>query len=246
VENATNGWQFEEGETMTEHHDVRQSRIITWTLWRVVAPLVIASLLLSMLKMARLSWLEGWQLSFVEHLQTGLIASAFISVAYEWIHHVNMTRNMVAKLVEIARGHARHVGDEPPLRPKHRTLVGVMADEFEASVARMSVVLFVGLVALVVAGFLTNDRRITSVACGVAVLVLVAHARQGLVRWRVERGYFGTSEHEVRELLLFALRHKAPDDFLDGGSMLPAFEIGERQEGAAGWVGEAGGAGATP
>jgi hypothetical protein len=112
----------------------------------------------------------------------------------------------------------------------------VMAEEFEASVSRLIFLLSSVLLGLTLAGLLWRDRSLTVVACGVGALILVAHARQGMLRWRIERGYFGSCEHEVRELLRFASQHPRPTDFFDGGGLLPAFEIGERKEQSKLWA----------
>jgi hypothetical protein len=221
------------------------SRIMSWTVWRVATPFAMTFLVLSVVKMAGYSWMAGWATSAVDHLRTAVIVTAVVSSGYELYFHARAVADAAKKLTRIVDQHSVKPTEAAAPKTRPRTLVGIMANEFEASLYRISFVLFAGLAMLAVTGLMTSDRRVMSGACVVAVLVLTAHARQGVLRWRVERGYFGTSEHEVRELLRFAMRHPTPKDFLDGGSMMPAFAIGERPEMGTAWSGDPSGAGAT-
>lgn len=222
------------------------SRVMTWTVWRVGMPFVMTFLVLSVVRMARFRWMEGWPISVIDHLRTAVIVSGLVSFGYEWYFHAREVAAAVEKLTQVVENHSGKPTAAAMPKARPRTLVGIMANEFEASLYRISFVLFAGLVVLAGTGLMTSDRRVTSAACIVALLVLAAHARQGVLRWRVEQGYFGTSEHEVRELLRFAMRHPTPKDFLDGGSLMPAFAIGERPEKATAWADDVSGAGATP
>jgi hypothetical protein len=60
---------------------------------------------------------------------------------------------------------------------------------------------------------------------------VLAVSRQAILAWRTSKGFFGSSEHEVRELLTFAARHPDPDDFFDdNGHLLPAFDLRPEEE----------------
>ncbi len=111
-------------------------------------------------------------------------------------------------------------------RARERLAVGVMTREFEKSLTFASLALFLALVLVGGYAIWTRDRSILFVATLTAIFFLLAVARQGVLAWRTATGYFGSSEHEVRELLAFAMRHPTPDDFFDdNGHLLPAFDL---------------------
>jgi hypothetical protein len=121
--------------------------------------------------------------------------------------------------------------DRPePRRQRERQVVGVMVREFEKTIGFSSIVVFVAL--LLVGGYAVwkQDRTMIVAAVIVAVLFILAVVRQAVLAWRTKRGYFGSSEHEVRELLAFAMRHPTPQDFFDdNGHLLPAFDVALRE-----------------
>ena len=218
-------------------------RILNWVIWRLGLPLAGALLLWPL---RRYSWFEEWPHTVLDHVQIASIVGAFASFAFEWRAEVRSTSKLTEALRHVVARPSGRATAEAQAKAKARTLVEIMADEFDVSVSRMTFVLLPVLAALTVASVMTKDQRMISVACVVAVFVLAAHARQAVFRWRVVHGYFGSSEHEVRELLRFALTHPFPGDFFDGGSMLPAFAVGERPETATTWANDPSGAGATP
>jgi ABC-type multidrug transport system fused ATPase/permease subunit len=122
---------------------------------------------------------------------------------------------------------------------RERLAVGVMTREFEKSLTTSSVALFLAL--LIVGGYAawSRERGMMIAAVITGGFFLLAVGRQAILAWRTRRGYFGSSEHEVRELLAFAMRHPTPDDFFDdNGHLLPAFDLRPEQVSATAAIGQ--------
>jgi hypothetical protein len=120
--------------------------------------------------------------------------------------------------------------DRPDRRKRQRLVVDVMAQEFEKNLGLSTIALFVALA--LVGGYATyaHDRTMLTTSIVIGVLFLFAVLRQATLMWRTRKGYFGSSEHEVRELLAFAMRHPTPEDFYDdNGHILPAFDVAFRE-----------------
>ncbi|HEY0140662.1 MAG TPA: hypothetical protein VGF48_07190 [Thermoanaerobaculia bacterium] len=123
------------------------------------------------------------------------------------------------------------VDDRPaPRRERERQVVGVMAREFEKTLGFSCIALFVALAMVGGYAVAKRDQTLTATAIGLGALFFLAVMRQWLLAWRTRRGYFGSSEHEVRELLAFAKRYPTPEDFFDdNGHLLPAFDVALRE-----------------
>jgi hypothetical protein len=124
-------------------------------------------------------------------------------------------------------------------RAGERLAVGVMTREYEKSLNASILALFAALLIVGVYAVMSRDRGLLIVAAVTAIFFLLALIRQTLLTWRTSKGYFGSSEHEVRELLAFAMRHPTPDDFFDDeGNLLTAFDLRPREERTSRAVGE--------
>jgi len=116
-------------------------------------------------------------------------------------------------------------------RARERLVVGVMTKDLEKSLTTSCIVLFVGLMLVGGYGFWAKDRAMLVTAALVCAFFVLAVARQSILAWRAQQGYFGSTEHEVRELLAFAVRHPTPADFYDdNGHLLPAFDLRPAEE----------------
>jgi hypothetical protein len=128
--------------------------------------------------------------------------------------------------------------DRPEQRKRQRLVVGVMAHEFEKNLGLSTITLFAALALVGGYGMYSDDRTLLATAIVIGVLFLFAVLRQAILMWRTRKGYFGSSEHEVRELLAFAMRHPTPEDFYDdNGHILPAFDVAFRESRQLGHVG---------
>jgi hypothetical protein len=128
--------------------------------------------------------------------------------------------------------------DRPDRRKRERLVVGVMAHEFEKNLGLSTIALFVALALVGGYAMYSHDRTMLTTSIVIGVLFFFAVLRQAILMWRTRKGYFGSSEHEVRELLAFAMRHPTPEDFYDdNGHILPAFDVAFRESRRLGYVG---------
>jgi hypothetical protein len=65
------------------------------------------------------------------------------------------------------------------------------------------------------------------------ICILLVQIRQSLLKFRIERGYYGLNDYEAREMIEFLLNHSEKADFSDGDGMKILFpkpkEIEEKQ-----------------
>lgn len=128
--------------------------------------------------------------------------------------------------------------DQRERRTHERLVVGVMAREFEKSIGLSCIVLFIALTTVGAYAIGRRDATMITIATVICIIFLLAILRQAIMMWRMRKGYFGSSEHEVRELLSFAMQHQTPDDFFDdNGNILPAFDVAFRESRTAAYAG---------
>jgi len=115
-------------------------------------------------------------------------------------------------------------------RAAERLVVGVMSREFERSLGLSCTGLLLALVIVCSRAAFRRDAGMIAAAVLIGALYLMAVLRQAVLVWRTRKGYFGNREHEVKELLAFALKHQTPEDFFDdNGHLLPVFEVAFRE-----------------
>lgn len=76
----------------------------------------------------------------------------------------------------------------------------------------------------------------------IALLMILLFVRQRILMYRIKRGYYGSYESEVREILTFLIEHNNKDDFFDGDdvkSIFPAKEelVNNNEKSIFGWGG---------
>lgn len=127
----------------------------------------------------------------------------------------------------LTRALSRHIRAVATATGRRETVVDVMARVYGARSGRCSALLFAAVVVALGTAVVVGHRRAISFAIIVSVFYLLAALRQGILQFRINQGYFGTSEYEVRQLLRFVLHHDRSADFRDGGHPKPAFDIRE-------------------
>jgi len=85
------------------------------------------------------------------------------------------------------------------------TLADTMAAEYERRLAKAGFLLIGALVLTSGVARIMPEPGLTFTATVVAMLYVLASARQAILRWRIDNHFFGNGEHEIRLLLIHLL-----------------------------------------
>ncbi len=131
----------------------------------------------------------------------------------------------ILDLLLLAHNAVRFLAQSPVHSRRKKTVAEVMASQYELRAIRSGLLLFVAVIIGGISAWIDPSRRTMMTSVLLCIGYVLATARQALLAFRIRRRLFGTSEHEVRQLLTFVL-NQPPESFSGGGGTpLPAFDL---------------------
>ncbi|MEN3331478.1 MAG: hypothetical protein V7641_843 [Blastocatellia bacterium] len=108
------------------------------------------------------------------------------------------------------------------------TVVGLLVDDKQKSFFTIYISLLIGFLIYLVSIYFAGQAISIGTLSLLAAFLLALFLNQYLLKYRLKYGYFGTTEHEAREIIDLILKHSDKSDFSDGDGLNELFPEPER------------------